>query len=59
MRTIYFMLGFIAGLILAIIIIFSGTKSWYYDTWSKKPIIPDLTIKVKNGIADTTYWYKR
>ena len=59
MRTIHFMLGFIAGLILAIIVVFSVNKSWHYDTWSKKPIAPDLTIKVKDGVADTTYWYKR
>lgn len=59
MKTIYFILGFIAGLILAIIIVSSINRSWHYNTWSKKPITPDLTIKIKNGIADTTYWYKR
>ena len=59
MKSTAFFIGFTVGLLFSIILIAISNRSFYYDIRSKNPIAPDLTIKIKNGVADTTYWYKK
>jgi len=49
-----FLLGMIVGVLIFVFVRIANREA--YTT--KKPKRPDVTVTIKNGVADTTYTYK-
>ena len=48
-----FLLGFVSAFLLCAVIVLVSPDIFT----TKKPVKPDMTVEIKNGVSDTTYIY--